>query len=427
MAVTLEEALTGAYENNDQIQTNQGQFLLEIEQFSQALAGFMPKISASVTHSDNKIKAPGGPASLSYKQLQKQLNVTQPVFSGGSSVAALKAAQSAFRVSRGKYYAAEQNALLSIIQSYMQCYSAKEKYGIAETSLINNQKQLEAVEERLKVGEATETDRANAAAAFAGAEASKLIAYANLQTAKANFFSLTGIEAQDITLPDLPENLPKEFDEIMNKARIKNFDLEQVRNSTMYYKANEGVSKAALLPQVNLSVSAGSNKVPQGVAGAAQNSLTTAVSVNIPIYAQGGAEYSAIRSAKKQTRLQVITLDQTIKSVNAHCIGSWQSFEAQKSSINAYTEAVIAAQIAYDGTMQEEMVGSKTILDVLIALDNLNKAKIQKVDGLVQYVTSAYQLKQLMGELTAKSLKLKVNYFNPENEFKKSKIRIIGF
>ena len=40
---------------------------------------------------------------------------------------------------------------------------------------------------------------------------------------------------------------------------------------------------------------------------------------------------------------------------------------------------------------------------------------------------SAYEIKSLVGELTAKSMKLKVDHFCPESEFKKVKLKIVGF
>jgi outer membrane protein len=116
-----------------------------------------------------------------------------------------------------------------------------------------------------------------------------------------------------------------------------------------------------------------------------------------------------------------------LKQNNSNCITSWEGFNAAKSKIIAATQGVDAAQIAYDGTVEEEKVGSKSILDVLNAEDRLNKAKIQKVGAYKEHILAAYQMKSLIGQLTAKSLKLNVTYFIPEQEFKKVKMKIIGF
>ena len=55
-AVTLEQALTSGYTNNEELQIIRTDFLNEIEQFPRALAGFMPRVSANVDSTDSKVK-----------------------------------------------------------------------------------------------------------------------------------------------------------------------------------------------------------------------------------------------------------------------------------------------------------------------------------------------------------------------------------
>ncbi len=86
-----------------------------------------------------------------------------------------------------------------------------------------------------------------------------------------------------------------------------------------------------------------------------------------------------------------------------------------------------AAKTAYEGMIQEELFGSKTIIDVLRAEERLNSARDGRVEAKKDLVLAAYQMKSLLGELTARNLHLKVDYFNPEAEFKKIKNKIVGF
>ena len=435
-AVDLQEALTSAYNNNDDLKAIRRKFLDEIEQFPQALSGFMPRVSAKVDSQTSKSKTKGryaeGGQTPEVKSLQKGIELEQPIFNGGSSVASLKAAQSGFRASRGKYYDQEQKVILEAIKSYLDCYETKEKFNISEISLKSILTELEATEERLKLGEATETDLAMARAALANAETNKLTAYANFQAANSNFIKVFGIEPVDITMPALPDGLPSSFDELLQKSQA-NPETENMRHTTQAAKANETATKGALLPQVSFKVQSGRNyydpEIPPRRSQGSQNSISTTsiVSVRIPIYAQGGAEYSRIREAKNKTRLSAIQLDNQIKSIKSNCTAFWEGFNAAKSKIVATSKGVEAAQIAYEGMVQEELVGSKTILDVLDAEDKLHRAMISNVEANKEYILNAYRIKALIGQLTAKSLKLKTKYFSPENEFKINKARLIGF
>ena len=90
-------------------------------------------------------------------------------------------------------------------------------------------------------------------------------------------------------------------------------------------------------------------------------------------------------------------------------------------------EAVKASELAYDGMIQEEMLGSKTIIDVLIAEKRLNDARENLADSKKAVIISAYKIKSLTGDLTARAINLPVEYFTPEKEFYKLKRKILSF
>lgn len=433
-AITLEEALVSAYNNNDDLKTYRRDFLISIEQFPQALSEFMPRVEARFDSTKSKQKGKSqfgsGAPSTETNVFEKSITLTQPVFNGGRSVAALKAAQSAFRSARAQYYLKEQNTFLSAIEAYVDCYVTKERLDIADTSIKSNQKQLEAMQEKLNVGESTQTELASARAALSMAETKKLTAYANFQSAKANFTKIFGIEPLDITLPEIPTNLPLTFEEFISKSMKTNQEIENAKHETSTTKANENVAKAALLPEVNFQVKGGRtyyDPETQGTSQTNSSGVSSVLSVTIPIIPEGGAVYSKVRKAKLATRNSAINLEAKVKKVNADCITYWESFNTAKYSITSSSTGVESAQIAYDGSIQEELVGTKTILDVLISEERLNETKLAKVEATKKYILAAYQMKTLMGQLTAKSLHLKVNYFEPEQEFKNTKMKIIGF
>ncbi|ADE29736.1 TolC family protein [Rickettsia prowazekii] len=437
IALDLEQALTEGYKNNEELKAAQIKFLNAIEQFPQAFSGFMPNVGLQINRQNSKTKYNKkyvnrlGITPRETASTQGILTIEQSLFNGGASIAALKAAQSGFRASRSEYYAGEQKVLLNLITAYLDCVESKEKYDISESRVRTNIQQVKTVEEKLRLGEATAIDIAAARAGLAAAETNKLAAYADFQGKKANFIKVFGIEANDITMPDLPDRLPISLDEFTRKAAKFNPDINSARHNVTVTKALEMVQKGKLLPQVSVKLlSGGTNYNPQEpvIQNINNRIYTTTLSVNIPIYPEGGAQYSRIRSAKNQTRNSVVQLDSAIKQIKAGVVSVWEGFETAKSRIVAANQGVEAAQISYNGIVQEEIVGSKTILDVLDAEQKLYEAKITRVDAYKNSVLASYQMKLLTGELTAKSLKLKVKYFSPEEEFNNLKKKMfIGF
>ena len=434
-AVSLTDALTSGYDNNEDLKSIRTNFLDEIEEFPQALSGFMPRIDAEFnsvnTRTKSRSQLPGARRRPSSNQpsFDKSITLTQPIFNGMSSVNALKAAQSAFRSSRAKYYDEEQKSFMKEIEVYLECVVGIEKYAITKISVRSNKTQLEAMTEKFKLGESTETEVAVAREAVATSEANQAVAYANLEIAKANFYKYFGIEPTDIRMPEVPSNLPKSLPELLRIASESNLAIEAAKHKTLSDKGDEDASKGKLLPNVSFKLRAGTaDYYPEQPNIYTNNmSLTSTLSVNVPILSKGGAEYSDIRKAKYKTRLSAIGLDNIIKEIQARCKGNWSQYEAAKVRIDSNIQAVNAAEIAYEGMLQEEMLGSKTILDVLRAEEKLNHAREARVDARKELILTTYRIKTLTGDLTAKSMNLKVNYFEPEAEFKKVKTKIIGF
>ena len=438
LALELNEALKSGYNNDEKLKIIRSDFLNEIEQFPRALAGFMPKISAGFDAIDSKVTrksnlpvgSSGDTTSTDNSRYSKTLILDQPIFNGGSSVAELKAAQSAFRASKGDYYAKEQNIFLEEITNYLNCVEATEKYNISKISVKSNRTQLEAVKEKFKLGESTETEVASAESGLANAQANQSIAYANFEAAKAEFLRVFALEATGIKMPELAANLPNSLEELVEIAIAANPNIISSQHSTKASKAGEYAAKGALLPQVSFRIQSGDTRYSpedQLRQNFNSNSVTSTLSVNVPILSKGGVEYSDIRRAKYKTRKAVLQLDAQIKQIKSQCKASWEKFNAAKTRIAATSQGVKSGEIAYEGMLQEEMLGSKTIIDVIMSEEKLSKAREARVEAQKELVLASYNIKSLMGELTAEKMKLPVEYFNPDQEFKKLKLRIVGF
>lgn len=428
-AVTMEQALISGYKHNEDLKILQNNFLDEIEAFPRALAGFMPKISAAITSADLKHKTTASTKDIN--TYNRTLSLEQPLFDGWSSVSELKSAQFAFYASRGRYYAKEQEVFLKEINAYLGCVESKEKYEISKISVKSNKTQLDAWTEKFKLGEATATEVASAREGLATAEANQAVSYANDESSKANFYQIFGVEAINIQMPTAPSDLPCSLAILIERAIAVNPSIDSANYTRKLEKAKECATKGKLLPSASFKLENGRTKYDEGgrvLAGKENNRSTTAtISLTVPILARGGMEYSDVRRSKYKTKEAVIGFDSAMKQIKANCQAKWAELEASRARIQATEQAVKAAEIAYDGMIQEEMLGSKTIIDILRAEERLNKAREGRIEAHKAIILAIYQIKALEGELTAKAMKLKVDHFNPEREFKKKKMKIIGF
>ncbi len=85
-----------------------------------------------------------------------------------------------------------------------------------------------------------------------------------------------------------------------------------------------------------------------------------------------------------------------------------------------------ANRIALEGVQQEALVGSRTVLDVLDAEQELFTSQVNLVRARRDYVVVTYQLKAAIGELTVDDLKLGIETYNPVVYYERNRTRLFG-
>ena len=96
---------------------------------------------------------------------------------------------------------------------------------------------------------------------------------------------------------------------------------------------------------------------------------------------------------------------------------SWANLSAARQSIQANKSQVSANQLALEGVRQEYLVGSRTTLDVLNAQSDVVTARILLVSAERDQVVFSYQILGSIGRLTARDIRLPVEYYDAEENY----------
>src|SRR5207248_11779645 len=102
----------------------------------------------------------------------------------------------------------------------------------------------------------------------------------------------------------------------------------------------------------------------------------------------------------------------------------WETLQAARASMVSFGAAVRAAQIALDGTQQEALVGSRTVLDVLIAEQQLFTTQSQLVTSQHDAALAEFNLAAATGRLIAPELKLPVKLYDMQQHYKAVKDKV---
>lgn len=428
---TLQEALAMAYANNPTLQAARAQLRAVDENVPQALAGWRPtvQITGSVGRTESDIRSGGVTRSVSRDPLSASAGITQPLFQGGRTVASTRLAENQVLAQRARLLATEQQVLQDTISAYVAVIRDQEevRLNINNEQVLN--RQLQATNERFRVGEITRTDVAQAESRLAAARAQRADAEGRLQASRATFQRLVGQPPQRLVAPQPLVTPVRSAQDAAQLAAQNNPNVVAALFDEAGARDQIDVQFSNLLPQVSVTAQAFRQDNTQAGTTATGGTRTTGTQVTanltVPIY-QGGAEYAAVRQARQQAQQARQTIDQQRRQAMEQAAQAWENLQAARAQVDATRSQIRAAEIALDGVQREAIVGSRTTLDVLNAEQELLNARVSLVRALANVVTTSHVLAASVGRLTARDLALPVPIYDMEAYYRAVRDRWIG-
>ena len=428
---TLQDALATAYSYNPSLQAARAQLRSVDENVPAALSGWRPTISVSGSEGayggDNRQYVRGLGAQYSKQDrtaFTGQAVLSQPIYQGGKTTASINRAQNQVMSQRAQLMSTEQQLFANVVNAYVTVIQNQQLLSLN----VNNEqvlaKQLEATNQRFRVGEITRTDVAQAEAALANASALRQTAEGNLATARASYQQYVG-EMPGKLLEPQPLKLPtKSIDQARALAAANNPNVVAALFNDAAAKDNFDLQYSALMPNVTLQATEGraDNTIQSNLR---QSYSSVVANVTVPIY-QGGAEYAAIRQARQAEQQARKLIDDARRTAVQQLVTAWETYVAAKATIESTRAEIRSNEIALEGTQREAIVGSRTTLDVLNAEILLLQSRQQLVQNLASFVTASYTVAGAVGRLSAHDLNLNVALYDETAYFNAVRDRWIG-
>lgn len=433
---TLQQALAATYATSPTLQAARANLRATDENVPAALAGWRPQVVLSGSAGIDGAKVTSisknpftnertrSGSSLDRSQTDASLTVTQPLYRGGRTKASTSKAVNGVMATRAQLIATEQQVFTNVIQAYVGVISNAQ---VLQLDINNEQvlsRQLQATNDRFRVGEITRTDVAQAEAALAGSTATRQSAEGTLQTSRATYQQLVGEIPDNLTEPQ-PLRLPTRTEQDASRlAANNNPNVVAALFNDASAKDNFDLAYSQLMPNLSLqaSVFRDENQVQPGLIGQGGQVLAN---LSIPIY-QGGSEYAAIRQARQQEQQARKQLEDARRTAVQQAVSSWETYVAQKATIASNRAAIRSNEIALEGVQREAIVGSRTTLDVLNAEQLLLNSRVTLVQSLANYVIASYGVAAAVGRLTASDLNLSVPLYDVNAYYRAVKDRWIG-
>lgn len=308
--------------------------------------------------------------------------------------------------------AQEQDLIMRVATAYFDVLRAIEAL---ETNVQEEEAALRSFEQtsrREEVGLIAITDVYDSQAAYDLAQNTTILQQDILQSRYEALEAITGQPHPSI------EGLREDFPIVQVDGSLDDWE-QQAKNNSLTITAAEynleasrknlKARKSDHLPTVDFSGNFGHSVtapiVSQGIqiGGGASNRTSLALSLNIPIYT-GGFTSSRRRAAEYNVIAAQESLDLTERQLTQNIRNAYRRANTDVLVIAQRQQSITSAQSALDATELGAEVGTRNIVEVLLARENLYRALREYADARFNYVIDSLFLRQIAGILTPQDI-----------------------
>ena len=122
----------------------------------------------------------------------------------------------------------------------------------------------------------------------------------------------------------------------------------------------------------------------------------------------------------------IYTVDQARRDAIEDATTAWESLLSARARVKSFKAQNEANKVALEGVEREAQVGSRTVLDVLDAEQELLDSRVSFVTSERDEILAVYELKVSIGQLTAKNMQLDVDAYSPVGNYNKVRSKWFG-
>jgi outer membrane protein len=423
-AQTLQEALASAYRSNPVLQGQRYQQQALDESYVQAKAGWRPtasfKSSALYEREPDSVLAPSeGSAAVNLGQAS--ITVSQPLYTGGRTTWAVRAAEASVGAGREGLRSVEAQVLLSVIQGYVDVLRDQQILLIRQADLATLERQVAESSAKFKLGQVTRTDVATAEAQLESTRAALAAAEAQLEISRAEYLAAVGEPPGELVAPNGLPGLPASVDQAFDLAEASNPTLRESVLKEQASRAQIAAAKAAYRPTVSLQGTYGyiGPITPVDTRDYAQD-VSAGVTMTVPLLT-GGLTASQVREATAQNSSDRVAIEAARRQVVQSVAQSWNLLLSGRAGVKAGEAQVAAAETALKGFQAEYVYGLRTTLDLLISDTNLRAAQLSLAESRHDAFLAEASVLEASGRLEARYLIPAEPGYDPQTHFDRVK------
>ena len=430
-ADTLKDALNAAYRTNPTLEGARAQQRATDENVPIQKSSALPNVSATGSYTEY-LKQSSSSFVSPARSAVGQLNLSVPIYQGGATKNGIRAAETRDIAGRATLRGSESSLFSQVVGAYMDVILDEAVVGLNANNVHVLQVNLESTQDQFQIGQLTRTDVAQSQSRLALAQGDLRTAQSNLVSARERYVQLVGKAPTDLQPPPPLPGLPGVVNDAVKDALQNNPDLIAAQENSDAAGFDIEAAGAARLPKVSLFVNGGATdylgSLGSSIIGPVQQLQTTAqagVQLTLPLY-QGGRPAAQERQAQDRASQALEQVVATERNVIQQVRSAYSAWQASQAIIASSQTAVSAAALSLEGTRAEQSVGTRQIIDVLNAEQELLQSQVALVTARRNAYVAGFTLLAAMGRAEARDLGLDdqgplydpvVNYDRVKNKF----------
>ena len=380
-----------------------------------AWSQLFPKINAEATYTNARQDIKSSDNAFLDVDVSKfptqtyRASLTQPLFRL-TDIAGIMLARAETRQAAAELDAELQDLLLRVADAYLAVLAARDELALRDAERAALERQSVLAERRLAAGLGIASDRYEAEARLALAEADGVVANFALRDAYEALAEITGEMHEDLDplIDDLPllEPVPADPEIWVRNGIANNPGLQAQKFAVEAAKKEVSRQRSAHTPTLDFTASidnTDSGGSPLG--GGSQVEVSEyAVKITVPIFSGGSVLFATRRATDLQHREREL-YTQAQRSVIRETRAAFRAVGSLVRRVRALHKTAEVQQLAVKSREKAVRSGVDTAINILNAERELYEAKRDLAAGRYQYVRSVLKLEQVAGALGIEDLR----------------------
>ena len=378
-SITIENALKSSLINNLEIKLEKNNSLVAKESVNQSISSYFPSIilQGSISESEvTNVKSQSGILSSGYdlEPSSASITISQNIFNGFANYYSLIKSKTDLKSQNLIYENKKQEIILATLESYYNVILAEKNFVSFKDNFTAIKKRYNSAQAEFEAGILSKTDVAFAKTRMSAAKIALINSDINYEKAKNIFRDITGVEAKDLKFQSIKSKEIFEKEQFIENVKSGSFAIRLATLDVKSKNASTGIARSSLLPKISLNASQTEYYDYSSTVDQFDNETINAT-VTWQIF-NSGSSLSKVRQAEKFKNSSYINQLMVIRDTLNKANFSHSQYVISSETVDAAKIALESAEFAYNGTVIEQEVGERTLLDVLDARQQLLNSEI---------------------------------------------------